>query len=242
LKYSPRPVFQSYIVFSHPLVELNRRHLQSERAADNVIFDVETLDGRVPALQEGQLWPDVLSRYRVAGMTNNYVLLSKRSEPIAVDTLPVSSVRTTWFKWLDVPKNELPLWVSIKLHRTALGTFLNILYKPPLIHLRVIFEDGKQEEFRVIPDTASVGFVLNPFIRSKEDFYDFMTDWRRASAASRAVARVAITGQTGVTWAYGSEIEVQFGRLCVSQTVSSRDTHSARSASTGKSCDALRAG
>jgi hypothetical protein len=242
LDYLPRPVFQSYAVYSRPLVELNRRHLHSERAAENVLFDVETLDHRVAALHEGSLWPDMLSRYHGAGITRGYVLLKKRSEPITVEAIPVSQVTTTWLERVDVPTSALPVWVSITLHKTVIGTLLNVLYKPPLVDLSVTFDDGTKEDFRLVPELGSAGFVLVPFIRSKEEFHDFMTDWQRNGRGTHRVSAIAVAGETGVRWAYRADIKVEFARLCVKYRAPASRIHSERNASIGDSCEALRAG
>jgi hypothetical protein len=56
MEYQPRPVFQSYGAYNSSLIELNRDHIRGDRAAAFLLFDVKTIDARMPSMDEGQLW------------------------------------------------------------------------------------------------------------------------------------------------------------------------------------------
>jgi len=76
--YNPRPIFQGYSAYTPKLCLANRAHLLSPSAPDNVFFRVETIDQRLPSLDDGASWPVLLSRYRFERLLpQNIALLRK---------------------------------------------------------------------------------------------------------------------------------------------------------------------
>src|SRR6266478_276982 len=73
----PRPVFQSYAACTPKLAELNAAHLRSDRAADHILFDVWTIDGRYAAQDDSLSWPELLTRYDITGAADRYLLMKK---------------------------------------------------------------------------------------------------------------------------------------------------------------------
>jgi hypothetical protein len=58
----PRPIFQSYSAYTPKLAEMNAAYLRSNRAADHILFDVWTIDGRFAAQDDSLSWPELLTR------------------------------------------------------------------------------------------------------------------------------------------------------------------------------------
>ena len=73
----PRPIFQSYSVYTPRLAEMNAAHLRSDRAADHILFDLWTIDGRFPSQDDSLSWPELLTRYDITGAADRYILMKK---------------------------------------------------------------------------------------------------------------------------------------------------------------------
>jgi hypothetical protein len=58
LDYRPRPIFQSYAVYTEKLAEINVEHLRS-KAPKNILFRIETIDDRYPSLEDSLSWPEL---------------------------------------------------------------------------------------------------------------------------------------------------------------------------------------
>jgi hypothetical protein len=79
----PRPVFQSFSAYTPTLAALNAEHLRSPRAADNVLFDIESIDGRLPAMDDGRSWAPLWARYALVADTGGFLWLRRRPTPLA---------------------------------------------------------------------------------------------------------------------------------------------------------------
>ena len=73
LKYQPRPLFQSYSVYTPKLIENNIEFLRSEKAADNILFQIKEIDERLPSTMESASWIEILKRYETVGLKNNFL-------------------------------------------------------------------------------------------------------------------------------------------------------------------------
>ena len=73
--FSFRPIFQSYSAYSPELIKLNDFFLRSEKAPENILFRVEAMDARFPALEEGLSWPTILQNYFAVSFGRRVYLL-----------------------------------------------------------------------------------------------------------------------------------------------------------------------
>ena len=81
--WGPRPVFQSYSAYTPELIRINEQHLRGTEAPDHIVFQLETIDDRLPTLDDGLSWPAMLDNYRVAAVSGKWVHLARKSGSIA---------------------------------------------------------------------------------------------------------------------------------------------------------------
>lgn len=170
LDYRPRPVFQSYIAYTAPLMTLNSRHLSGPAAADKVLFAIETLDNRFPSLDDAEAWPQLLARYDGQGMLGRQLLLQRRAAPRPIVWRELGSATTTWFERVPVPSTAGPIWASIAIDPTLTGALMNVLFKLPAIGLAVEAGNGNGRIYRLVPAVARQGFLLSPVVDATERF------------------------------------------------------------------------
>jgi hypothetical protein len=169
--YRPRPVFQTYSVYTPALIARNIEFLRSDRAPQMFLFKVAAIDGRVPALEEGALWPEFLRWYEVTSVERGYVALKRRATPRVVVLAPLHEARISFGDRFDVSQwNEGVLWLELDLEPSLLGRLRNLLFKPPLVELTLSLEDGQTFTHRLVPGMARTGFVLSPYINRTEQF------------------------------------------------------------------------
>ena len=214
LEYQPRPVFQSYSVYSSSLIELNTRHLRGDESATFLLFDIKTIDARMPSMDEGQLWPHIIARYEPQGMADPYLLLRKRDKPRRVQLAPIAETSTTWSAPVQVPSDVIPVWVSVEVRKTFLGSLFGMLYKLPPVILDVRLQDGTAHAFRIVPAMAREGFVLSPLVDTPARFAQLF-DPSASSQMPPRVSQIALVGYSGVRWLYQEQIDVRFAHLCI---------------------------
>jgi hypothetical protein len=172
LLYHPRPVFQSYSAYTGDLLEINRRHLTSERGPDNILFRIGPIDDRLPSLDDSTSWPEVLVRYSVHAMTNGFVWLQRLPVPATYSMKSIA--RITAPLGVDVPLPSVStgalIWVRSELQRSTAGTGYSLLYHPPWPSISLLTHSGGAYRYRFIPEIGAAGFLLSPLVRHTPDF------------------------------------------------------------------------
>jgi hypothetical protein len=213
MDYVPRPMFQSYQVYGTPLITLNRRHLQSERAASTLIFDVETIDNRFPALDEGELWPDLIAHYDPAGVANGHLLLRRRATPRDVEMQTLSEMRVGWSDPVAVPPDEAPIWTTIRIDKTLFGRLFYVLFKAPPMGVLLTLGNGQQRLHRLVPDAVRYGFVLSPIVDTGVQFEQLIRGDPALRDPGQRVMSFRLVGPPDVTSFYRGSLDVTFQRL-----------------------------
>lgn len=210
LDYKPRPVFQGYSVYTPRLLEKNRAALLGPGAADTILFDLQSVDNRYPALDEGALWPDLLRRYDITGFEGGYAVLQRRAAPRTVDLADLQQSAISFGQTLDVSPwvNEL-LWVEMDFTPTLFGRLRSFLFKPPMVMLTVTTDHGNVLIFRLIPGVTGQGFLLSPLVESPAQFAEL--EKRDETVTKFSVAAV---GQPFGT--FQKTIAVRLKRLTIS--------------------------
>lgn len=169
--YRPRPVFQSYSVYTPRLIGLNRAAITGPRAPDTILFEIDTVDNRYPALDEGALWPDLFRLYDVTGFADGFALLKRRSAPRAVDLQDLTEATIAFGQDMDAsPWADGLLWMEMDIRPTLLGRLRSFLFKPPLLMLTVTTDAGNTQTFRIAPGLTASGFLLSPLIETTDQF------------------------------------------------------------------------
>ena len=213
----PRPVFQSYSAYTPKLAEMNAAHLRSDRAADHILFDVWTIDGRFAAQDDSLSWPELLTRYDIMGMAGQYVLMEKSVTPRRYELIPIGETLSSFDEAIEVPSmKDGPVWVRIDIRRSFWGNVVAMLYRPPSVSLTVFARGGGVHSGRLLPAEARAGFLLSPVVENRQSFFALAsTNWQH-ELENLEVASARITAERGreVASHYQSPpVRVRFYRL-----------------------------
>lgn len=174
--WAPRPVLQSYSAYTPHLARLDEAYFLGENAPLNVIFRVETIDGRLPALDDGLIWPILMGKYSVKSVSGDFAVLRRISEkPTIVVQHPEYEAENQLGEPVLLPHPNRPMYAELRLKPTLVGRVLSLLWKPPHLKLTVTLRGGKQKDYRIVSGMTETGFVLSPLIESTRDFVLFMT-------------------------------------------------------------------
>jgi hypothetical protein len=167
LDYRPRYNFQEYSTFTHHLIEENRRSL-IERGPDFLLFQSISIDGRLPTA-EGPLWPDILATFAPVSDDGKLVLMRRRNSPLNNLLRPETSQTVSFGERLAIPPGAQ--FAKIEIDETLFGRLVGVLFRPPLIRMRVMLTDGTEWFSRIIPGIAREGFLLTPVVITSRDFW-----------------------------------------------------------------------
>lgn len=168
LKYQPRPLFQSYSVYTPKLIENNIEFLRSEKAPDNILFQIKEIDERLPSTMESASWIEILKRYETVGLKNNFLHMKKRITPRVINFKNTQTINSKFNEIVNTPYDNA--FVKIKFKKSLFGSIINTLFKSPILWIKLEFSDGSTIQKRIIPQISSSGFILTPYI---DNIYDF---------------------------------------------------------------------
>lgn len=179
LNYRPRPVIQGYSVYTPYLQDLNLSFYRSEKRPQFLLFNMETIDNRFPALDDATLLPCILYNYKPVAKEGDFIVLraSPNITEYAKQTL-IHEQTVTFGESLNLPvcSNDL-LIMQVEVKPTLIGRVIKFLFQAPVLTLNTK-ANGKTVSYRFIPAMAERGFVVSPLLLTNNDvmhFYDGIT-------------------------------------------------------------------
>lgn len=169
IPWTPRPVFQSYSVFTPWLAKKNKDYLLSEHRPDNIIFKIEPIDGRLPSLEDGMSWPLLLATYQPTQFINDFLLLRTRNAALPVISL-VAKEQHTLGEVIKVPAVNHPLLLEVDIKPTLYGLLALTFFKPTPLLIRIELNSGVTKQYRLITNMAKAEFLISPLIENTQEF------------------------------------------------------------------------
>jgi hypothetical protein len=179
LNYRSRPIFQSYSAYTPYLQRLNLSFYQSAAAPEHVLFRPGTLDGRLMWLDDAPLMLYLWGHYRPQAREKGFLLLEK-SGPATPDE-PWTEVRSGQAEWghkVELPAATDHTWYALRVEarRSFWGRLKRFAYQPANCSISLRLEDGEKINRTFIPELATEGFLLSPWMESVDDLLGWVTD------------------------------------------------------------------
>ncbi len=177
LAVAPRPLFQGYSAYTPSLEGWNLRYYQSNRAPEFLVWSSERLDARYPGEDDAMLVAGLPGHYAPMFSEGGYLLLRKQSP---LSTVPMDRSLMIGRRILLSEEVALPadcrqaVWLQADAVPNNLGRVRAALYKPALINLATLDEQGRRRVWRLLPRVARVGFILIPTLESGPDVSAFL--------------------------------------------------------------------
>ncbi len=173
--YQPRPVFQGYSAYTPHLSRLNYDYYSGENAPEYVLFKLQTVDSRLATMDDPHALRMLIQRYKYLFSEQGFTLWQRKPEAFEADTYEPKFIRKTTTSPGEpisvTDLNDQLIWVEIDYKFNLLGKLRRFFFKPPLVNLRIIDEDGIESVHRLPGPIGRAGFMLNPVIN---DLLDFM--------------------------------------------------------------------
>jgi len=170
-KWNPRPIVQSYSVFTSKLAEINKEHLLGENRPDNIIFKVQPIDGRFPSLEDGASWPVLLTNYEPTDVANEYLYLTLRTTGKNSIQFEKSFKRSRIFgEQIELPDLNGLIFIKLHFKKSTIGTIISSIFKPSELQIKLVMENGTDRSYRMIAGMAESGFIVSPLVENTHEF------------------------------------------------------------------------
>jgi hypothetical protein len=173
-EWDPRPVLQSYSAYTPGLARMDEQHLRGPNAPDWVLFQLQTIDGRLPSLDDGSSWAALFDNYTEVSFDGQFALMRKKPAIKTQSNFEViyEQVCKTGGT-VSLPQTDGILFAEVTLEPTFAGKILTALFNPPQLHALLGLANGKTGKYRVVSSMMKTGFQLSPFVGSTEQFASF---------------------------------------------------------------------
>ena len=170
-QWNPRPVIQSYSAYTPDLARLNEQHLRGSNAPDWVFFELQSIDGRLPSLDDGLSWPALLDNYAFDSYDGRFILMRKKQSfrsASTYDTVYKTTCKTGAI--IAIPETEGPLFAEVDLKPTLAGRMLITLFNPPQLAITTHLANGDTKRYRVVSEMMTTGFLISPLVTNTGEF------------------------------------------------------------------------
>jgi hypothetical protein len=209
--WNPRPVIQSYSAYTPYLAMLNEQHLRDAGAPDWVLFDIQTIDRRLPSLDDGMSWPALLDNYTLISYDGKFVLMRKNSkvrQDSVYDTVSDRAYKTG--SMVALPDADGLLFAEVELNPTLAGKVLLALFNPPQLRIVVGLANGSTRVYRVVSDMMRTEFLLSPLVSNTDDFASLISG-RESLQRENRVQTITIEPSYGgsIFWADTLKLKIK---------------------------------
>lgn len=170
LRYDPRPLIQSYSVYTEYLDSLNYQKYRSPGAPDYLLFSVGAIDGRVPFFDESRTKLTILEQYAVVGKIKGDVVLRKKERPESLRPLKTDTTFARFGEDIPVKKSRNLLFSRIFIGYNLWGRLRRFFYQPPFLRMTFTLDNGEVRTFRAITTILADGVILNKFVENEDEF------------------------------------------------------------------------
>lgn len=216
LTYQARPAFLSLNAHTAELAKRNRDFLRSNRAPDNILFEVlpdgHNVNRRLPATEDGMSWPEIFARYAVTGEKNGLLILKRKTQPAEIHFDTLLTGERMFREPIEIAARPL-VWAQIDVRRSLRGELVNLLYKSPRIFIDLKVEGGQTLSHELVPELGRAGFLVSPYVGTTNDFRDTMTG---DPAPRQTVKSFLIRQEDGPAWLFKPSIGVRLSELRLS--------------------------
>ena len=205
LRWTPRPVFQSYLTFTPALMEVNAQFLRSERASEFILFCPETIDDHLLSMDDALALQVIARDYELVLAENNYLLLRRnpRGRPERAPEVQIEK-EVAFGEDFDLSGLQGTCHVvKIDIAPSLRGRAMTFLEKAPALFARVELDSGATRTVRIVPGMLRAGVLIDPYLETDRDW----ARWYTASAIHRPV-RMRIERPVSPSM-YGDRIRVQ---------------------------------
>lgn len=192
LEYTPRPIPQSYSVYTQELQDINRKFFATpKRSPEWLIVDIKDIDGRLPIGLDSPVLASISNGYLFSHRGSEGSLIFKKRQKTmpknqswANNCKSITKGSLNWSRisgltWISKPVS-IPLeWsrmvvLNVNINSSLTRSILSSLYRPFPVTIEYLNEAGSVlASYRYIPK-ASRGLIVYPIVTSNDEFLNLL--------------------------------------------------------------------
>jgi hypothetical protein len=206
-EWTPRPIIQSYSAYTARLAEINFEFINGTDGPDNILFNVQTIDGRLPSMDDGISWLALLNKYEPKQFYGEYLHLvrSEVADELALKPLSVQSISLG--EAIELNPKTSPVFLKANIQSSFIGKLLSLLFKPPQLNIEVTLNNGSILNYRVVAKMLQSGLLISPFIQDTKSFSKLYSELDYLRAKFVTTLKISSVGNE---WAWRDKYNIEF--------------------------------
>lgn len=163
LRWVPSPVLQLYSAYTRDLDAWTARHYEGPRAPDLVLAEFRGVSSRNMVWDSPETWRAIVRRYEPMGVRPRPGLLALRKRTSAPDWSwrKLGEERLRSRGWTRVPRTDDWLFAELQMPLDLSGRLAETVFRLPPVFAEVVYDDGRKVRWRLLPETAGSGILMN---------------------------------------------------------------------------------
>lgn len=225
LNYNPRPVVQSYSVYTEHLINVNGKKYNSETAPDFVIFSNQSIDNRYGFFDDEGVKLVLLKDYSCIKFFNEdekykFLLFQRTPNSRTINFTESLEKSVKFGEEYNLEDTNKSYFIKFDIDYSLFGKVLRMAYKPPQLLMTFNVEDGSTRTYRVIVPILNSGVIMNPLIEEEKDSYNFFQGLpipitKKIKSFSIKIDSADGTKQRITSSAYSKEIKFSISEISI---------------------------
>ena len=214
LNYNPRPVIQSYQANSDWLMQKNGEKYNSKTAPQFVLYHIESFREQNPFWVETDLIEALVKNYQLTDTTlierDTFFVFQKQTLAQSLQLKTLKDIQFRLDEDIPIPQSDNPVRFAANINYSLKGKIARLLFQPPYLHCLVTYEDGKQENFRVIDKILRGGIIINQKVTTQAEAANFFL---RKGINNQKVTKVRFWAK--YSWGFDENFKGSFKELII---------------------------
>ena len=178
LNYNPRPVVQSYAVYTPYLSSLNYEKYVSDTAPESLIVSNQSIDGRYAFSDDQKVKLSLITDYycdaAFKSQNFDYLLFQRKPKNAFITISPPNEEIIKIGEDYTLKDRDKVYFIKMDIQYSLMGKALRFAYKPFIIWIIFTLEDGSEHRHRVVVPIYKDGIIVNPYIEKESDLFNFV--------------------------------------------------------------------
>jgi hypothetical protein len=201
LRWDSFPTLQLYSAYKAALDQWSSEHYSGNQAPGFLLINFEDIDGRNTLLSAPATWRVILHNYFLLKSVKGVQLFKRKDQPVPSRLSIIGHETARLSEWVSVPPSDKVVYAFLEMRLRALGWTSKTFYQIPPVTISVMYASGRKADYRMIPDTARNGLLMNYLPTDVESL-----DRLFANTATDRVVRFKISGPGA--WYYNNDFDL----------------------------------
>ncbi len=208
------PIPQAYTAYTSKLDQINAAFIANKKSnPDYILYRWEewndekgSIDNRFPTIESPETWLQIISEFDLNCVTDNYILLKRKSEKTNLSVKKINTVSRNKNQWINIPESNKIIALKAEVSLNLTGKILNFFYKIPEVNMEVRYYNGNRAIKRILPEVLTNTTIISSIPTDFKTTISFL----EKKYNSNRVEQIRIVNNSSFKFLYNEPIEIDF--------------------------------